>query len=117
MSLSDEFIADLDSFVAERGEVIRLLRRTTGPEGMRVSFEAKLRANVRSASPTDLVEPGAKETVIVVSPTELRRSRFPGLPRRDDGVITADDPAMNIAEVEATRVGGELVRVRMICRG
>jgi hypothetical protein len=77
MSLADEFIADLDTLVEERGEPIRLLRRTTGPEGMRVAFEVKLRANVRSGAPTDLVEPGAQETVIVVSPTELSRSRFP----------------------------------------
>ncbi len=118
MSLADEFIADLDSLVAERGEPIRLLRRTTGPEGMRVSFEARMMANVRSAAPTDLVEPGAKDTVILISPTALRGSRFPGLPRRDDGVvIDATGDPMNVDEVAPTRVAGELVRVRLLCRG
>lgn len=118
MSIADEAIADLDSFIAERGEPIRLLRRTTGPEGMRVAFEARMLGNVRSASPTDLVEPGARETVVVVSPTGLRAGRFPGVPRHGDGVIIdASKDTMEIVEVAATRVGGDLVRCRLLCRG
>ena len=118
MSLADEAIADLDLMIAEVGEPIRLLRRTTGPEGMRVSFEAKMRGNVRSASPTDLVEPGARETVVVVSPTGLRSGRFPGLPRHADGIIIDSvGDTMEIMEVAATRINGDLVRVRLLCRG
>ncbi len=118
MSLADEFIGDLDARIEEQGEPIRLLRRTTGPEGMRVSFEAKVRAWVQSGAPTDLIEPGANETSIVVSPTGLNASRFPGIPRRDDGVIidATGDP-MNIAEVYPRRINGQLVRVRLLCRG
>lgn len=116
MSVADAFIADLDSMIAERGEDIVLQRLTTGPEGESIAFEAKFRANVRSASPTDLVEPGARETVVVISPTALEATRFPGLPRRDDRVVIQGDP-MAVAEVAPVYVDGRLARVRLNCRG
>lgn len=117
MSLADEFISDLDRRIEEEGEPIRLLRRTTGPEGMRTAFESKMPAIVGSVgAPTDLLEPGARETIVVVSPTWLRSRRFPGLPRRDDGIVVAGD-TMGIVDVYPRRVGGELVRVRLLCRG
>jgi hypothetical protein len=116
MSFVDAFIADLDSMIAERGQEVRLQRLTTGPEGQSIAFEAVFRANVRAAAPTDLVEPGARETVVVISPTDLEASRFPGLPRRDDRIIIAGDP-MAVVEIAPVYVEDRLARVRLSCRG
>ncbi len=114
MSLADEAIADLDSFLAERGQWVRLKRLTTGPEGQLIPFEVSIRANVRAASPTDLVEAGARETAVVISPSGL--GRFPGMPRRDDRLIVEGDP-MAITEVMPVKVDGRLVRIKLNCRG
>jgi hypothetical protein len=115
MSFADEFIADLDWMIAEVGEEVRLQRLTTGPEGEAIAFEAVFLANVRSASPTDLVEPGARETAVVISPTALLESRFPGLPRRDDRIII-QGIAMAVVEVAPVYIGKSLARVRLNCR-
>lgn len=116
MSEADAFIADLDALIEERGETIRLQRLTTGPEGEQSVFEAKVKANVRAASPSDLIEAGARSTIIVLSPTALAASRFPGLPRKDDPVYVQGD-RMNIEEVAPVYVGDTLVRVKLACRG
>lgn len=113
---AEGFIADLDAELEERGETIRLRRRTGGPEGTHSVFEITIPANVRSGAPSDLLEEAATDTVIVISPTDLAAKRFPGNPRRDDQVVVADDE-MNVQEVYPVRVGGIPVRWKLICRG
>lgn len=116
---ADGFIADLDAEIEERGETIRLRRMTSGPEGTHSVFEIKIPANVRSAAPSDLVDAGAADTVIVISPTHLAAKRFPGDPRKDDQIALDADPGdpMNIDEARAVRVGGVTVRWKLLCRG
>lgn len=119
MSLDPEqMIADLDAAIERRGQMVKLIRFSTGPDGQRIPFEVKFKANVREAGPSDLVEQGG-DTVVVISPTSLREHRFPGLPRKDDHLIVdtdGDNPA-DIQRIAPIRVDDVLVRVRVICRG
>lgn len=118
MSEAEAFLADFDAELEASGETIRLRRTTAGPEGTRSTFEIKIPAHVRAAAPTDLIEPGADDTVIIVSPTHLRAKRWPGVPRKDDQVVVHDiDDPMNVQEVKPVRVGGVPVRWRLTCRG
>lgn len=112
MSDAAGIIARLDAAIERRGQTIRLRRLTTGPDGARIPFEVKFKAQVRAAGPS---EPGA-DTVVVISPTDLARTRYPGLPRRDDHLVIYDDPA-DIQRIQPIYDNDELVRVRVTCRG
>jgi hypothetical protein len=116
VSSPEEIIGRLDAAIERRGQTIRLQRLTTGPDGEQIPFEVKFKANVRAAGPSDLVEPGAN-TIVVISPTDLRRKRFPGLmPRRDDHLSIDGNPA-DIVRITPIKVDEEVVRVRVECRG
>lgn len=117
MSLSpDQMIADLDAAIERRGQMVKLIRWSTGPEGARIPFEVKFKANVRSARPSDLLEPGT-DTVVVISPTRLAATRFPGLPRKDDHLIVDGTDPADIQRIAPIRVDDMLVRIRVLCRG
>lgn len=112
----DEMIGHLDASIERRGQQVRLVRYSTGPNGVRIPFEVKFKANVRDTTPSDLVEAGG-ESVVVISPTALAASRFPGLPRRDDHLIVHGDNPADIQRITPVYVDDQLVRVRVICRG
>lgn len=112
----DEMIQHLDEAIERRGQQVRLVRYSTGPNGVRIPFEVKFKANVRDITPSDLVE-GGGDTIVVISPTALAATRFPGLPRRDDHLIVTGDNPADIQRITPIYVDDELVRVRVSCRG
>lgn len=117
MSLSPEqMISHLDASIERRGQLVKLIRWSTGPDGKRIPFEVRFKANVREAGPSDLVEQGG-DTVVVISPTSLEAARFPGVPRKDDHLIVFGDNPADIQRITPIRVDDVLVRVRVICRG
>lgn len=116
MSDPDAIIARLDDAIDRRGQMIRLIRWSTGPEGLRVPFEVRFKANVRATGPTDVVQ-GGGQTIVTISPTDLQRTRFPGLPRKDDHLIVSGDDPADIQRITPTKVDDVLVRVRVECQG
>jgi hypothetical protein len=105
-------IAHLDAAIDRRGQMVRLIRWSTGPDGARIPFEVKFKANVRELEPG-----GDSDTLVVISPTALAAVRFPGLPRKDDHLIVHGDDPADIQRIAPIRVDDTLVRVNVTCRG
>jgi len=114
MTEAQACIADLDAALAECGENVVLQRLVTDDAG--VQFAAyqvdPCRANVRSSQPQDLEAPN---TLVILSPTDLTRALFPGLPERGDRIIIAGR-ANTVEIVTPFSVGGILVRIEIMCR-
>lgn len=104
-------------------------------------------AHVRASAPQDLEAPDIKESQVIISATQILSATSAGaplladdgsmlladdgsplladagsppavfgIPQRDDRVLIQGDPS-NIQNVEPIYYGGELVRVKMLCRG
>lgn len=120
MSEARNCIYDLDHALREFGEVIQLQRLSTDPDtGARtVTNQANCRAVVRAHQPQELVPMSgeAPNTLIIMSPTDLSRAMWPGLPVKDDRVLIGGS-ANNIEIVAPFFVGGTLVRLELQARG
>lgn len=104
----------LDRSIARAGDTVTLQRLASDGDGTTsVALSATCPAFVRAAAPTDLVEPGSRDSRVVLSATSL--TDF-GVPQRDDRALINGDPAA-IVEVEPIYRAGELVRVNLLCRG
>ena len=112
-------IADLDRELRKVGEDIVLQRLVTDPDtgAQSPSYIANCRANVRAHQPQELqfMAGEAPVTVIVLSPTDLARELWPGLPQKDDRAIVQGRSA-NVEIVSPIYVGGTLVRIDLQTR-
>jgi hypothetical protein len=118
-----EQIADLDAALAADGEWIELWRET-GTQ--RIPFKVRCRAFVRGYAAQELVGGIAQtDSKIVMSPTEITRSGWPGpnssatssnqdrrVPRKGDAVIISGRKRA-VETAGGIYLAGELVRIEM----
>jgi hypothetical protein len=108
------WIAAHDRWLAREGEYIVLQRLAADAEGdLVVVNEARLRAFVRAHQPQALSESDAPNSKAILSPTDLAREAWPGLPARDDRVVFQGGRKGDIVLVSPTYSGraGVLVRI------
>lgn len=89
MSLAEEAIRDLDSFLAEVGQDI-VLRRVVGQGGTKTNVDVDVRAAVASNRLEEKEGAGASTRPIlniVISPTQIKKKQWMGFARP-----TVDDP-------------------------
>lgn len=108
----ETMIGLLDRQLDRHGEWITLQRLVADGEGNQtVSAEARVRAFVRANQPQALGESDAANTKAKLSPTDLAREAWPGVPERDDRVNFQGGRKANIALVSPVYADGVLVRV------
>jgi len=126
----NDYVADLDSALAESGEDI-ILRRFVGTTNP-VNIDVEVRANVRRVKgPDELVNGiGQDDLRIIISPKQISCVQWPGggidaaapfdvdrsLPRRGDRVIVKGF-MYRVETVNPIAVLGGVVRIEMFTKG
>lgn len=120
------YIDELDSGLAEAGEVVSLVRLLTGG----ATFAAVgCPATIRGYNPSDLVAGsgiGQQDQQVIMSPTRLRASGWPGtatrppgdplVPKQGDRIIS-NRGVLTVQAANGIYVESTLVRIEMQARG
>ena len=110
-------IAVLDTALARTGELIKIARLHDAPGGDQVAFYCEnIPAKVTLVQPQEIVA-NLPDSVVVISPTQLKARQWAQPPRRDDRMWITDANGhvitCNIETVTQRRVGGSVVRYEM----
>ncbi len=113
-------IAMLDRQLARHGEDIILQRLATDiATGAQFALNQvdPCRAMVRANEPQELsaMTGEAPNTHVILSPTDLARAMFPGVPQKDDRLII-QGRNNNVEIVSPIYLAGQLVRINIECR-
>jgi hypothetical protein len=125
---AEQEIGDLDASLAKDGQPITLQRLTlAGSE--QIPFGVDAMAFVRGDQPNELTQTVTqKDVTVIMSPTEINRSGWPGatpapagagdkrIPRKPDRIITKRGQ-LTVQTAAGIYIGDTLVRINIRARG